>query len=107
MGKDLRPVYTAPTEAAARERFEEFDAKWGGQYPAITRLWRNAWTEFIPFLDWGGCRGIDRWLAGASRQPAEGEFRGVLGSAGLVEFPDVERGRGEVGFADGWLKAAS
>lgn len=26
-GKDPRPVYTAPTEAAAAERFEEFDAK--------------------------------------------------------------------------------
>ncbi len=46
MGKDLRPVYTAPTEAAARERFDEFDTKWGDRYPAITRLWRNAWTEF-------------------------------------------------------------
>ena len=44
MGKDLRPVYTAPTEAAARERFDEFDTKWGDRYPAITRLWRNAWT---------------------------------------------------------------
>jgi len=52
MGKDLRPVYTAPTEAAAVERFEEFDAKWGGQYPAITKLWQNAWSEFVPFLDW-------------------------------------------------------
>ncbi len=52
MGKDLRPVYTAPTEAAARERLEEFDAKWGGQYPAISKLWQNAWSEFVPFLDW-------------------------------------------------------
>ncbi len=53
MGKDLRPVYTAPTEAAAAERFRDFDAKWGGaQYPAITKLWQNAWSEFVPFLDW-------------------------------------------------------
>ncbi len=52
MGKDLRPVYTAPTEAAARERFVEFDAKWGQQYPAISKLWQNAWSEFVPFLDW-------------------------------------------------------
>ena len=52
MGKDLRPVYTAPTEAAALERFAEFDTKWGDRYPAITRLWRNAWTEFVPFLDY-------------------------------------------------------
>ncbi len=40
------------TEPAAQERFEEFDAKWGDRYPAISRLWRNAWAEFAPFLDW-------------------------------------------------------
>jgi len=51
MGKDLRPVYTAPAEAADTERFEESDAKWGGQYPAISKLWRSAWSEFAPFLD--------------------------------------------------------
>jgi putative transposase len=52
MSRDLRPVYTAPSEAAARERFAEFDAKWGKQYPAIKRLWENAWSEFVPFLDY-------------------------------------------------------
>ena len=40
--KDIRPVYTAATEAAAKERFTEFTAKWGAQYPAITQLWENA-----------------------------------------------------------------
>jgi putative transposase len=52
IAKDLKPVYTAPSEAAARERFTEFAGKWGGQYPAITRLWENAWSEFVPFLDY-------------------------------------------------------
>lgn len=52
MSRDLRPVYTAPSEAAARERFAEFDTKWGKQYPAISKLWENAWSEFIPFLDY-------------------------------------------------------
>jgi len=52
MSRDLRPVYTAPSEAAARERFAEFDAKWGKTYPAISKLWENAWSEFIPFLDY-------------------------------------------------------
>jgi putative transposase len=52
MSRDLKPVYTAPSEAAARERFAEFDAKWGNQYPAISKLWQNAWSEFIPFLDY-------------------------------------------------------
>jgi putative transposase len=52
MARDLRPVYTAPTEAAAKERFTEFAATWGQQYPAIVRLWDNAWAEFVPFLDY-------------------------------------------------------
>jgi transposase-like protein len=52
ISKDLRPVYTAPTEAAARARFEEFAEKWASMYPAIRKLWENAWTEFIPFLDY-------------------------------------------------------
>jgi putative transposase len=52
MSRDLRPVYTAPSEAAAKERFVEFSGKWGRRYPAITRLWENAWSEFVPFLDY-------------------------------------------------------
>lgn len=52
IARDIRPVYTAATEAAARERFTEFTAKWGAQYPAITQLWENAWSEFVPFLDY-------------------------------------------------------
>ena len=52
MAKDLRPVYTAANEAAALARFQEFDDQWGQRYPAITRMWRSAWTEFVPFLDY-------------------------------------------------------
>lgn len=50
IARDLRPVYTAPTEAAAAERFAEFAAAWGERYPGIERLWRSAWPEFVPFL---------------------------------------------------------
>jgi putative transposase len=52
MAKDLRPVYTAPTEQAAAARFDEFAERWADQYPAIVRLWRSAWPEFVPFLDY-------------------------------------------------------
>ena len=52
IARDLRPVYTAPNEAAAQARFEEFAEKWCTMYPAIRRLWENAWSEFIPFLDY-------------------------------------------------------
>jgi transposase-like protein len=50
IARALRPVYTAPTEAAAMERFLEFAEAWGERYPAIIRLWENAWAEFVPFL---------------------------------------------------------
>lgn len=50
IAKDLRPVYTAPTEDAALERFVEFSEKWGDKYPAIIKLWEAAWVEFVPFL---------------------------------------------------------
>src|SRR3954464_15541427 len=50
IAKALRPVYTAPTEAGALERFYEFCEAWGQRYPAVVRLWENAWAEFVPFL---------------------------------------------------------
>ena len=52
LARDLRPVYTAVSEADAKERFVEFSATWGEKYPAIVRLWENAWAEFTPFLDY-------------------------------------------------------
>ena len=49
LARALRPVYVAPTEQAAKERFGEFAAAWGEKYPAIIRLWDNALSEFAPF----------------------------------------------------------
>jgi putative transposase len=50
IAKALKPVYTASTESAALERWLEFAEAWGTKYPAIVRLWENAWAEFTPFL---------------------------------------------------------
>jgi putative transposase len=50
--RDIKPIYTAVNEAAARAAFDELAAKWGDRYPAVIRLWNNAWAEFIPFLDY-------------------------------------------------------
>src|ERR1700735_3725088 len=50
IAKDLKPVYAAASEAEALDRFAEFSGKWEKRYPAITRLWENAWAEFVPFL---------------------------------------------------------
>jgi putative transposase len=50
IAKELKPIYTAPTEQAALDAFAEFSAKWEAKYPAIVRLWTNAWAEMVPFL---------------------------------------------------------
>ena len=50
IARDLKPVYTAPSEAAALEAFVAFTETWEHRYPAIIRLWDNAWAEFVPFL---------------------------------------------------------
>ena len=44
IAKDLKPVYTAASETEALDRFAEFSGKWEKRYPAITRLWENAWA---------------------------------------------------------------
>jgi transposase-like protein len=49
--RELREVYTAPTAAAARARFDDFAQEWGERYPAMTATWENAWGEFVPFLE--------------------------------------------------------
>jgi transposase-like protein len=48
----VKPIYTAVNAAAAREAFDQLVETWGQRYPAIVRLWDNAWAEFIPFLDY-------------------------------------------------------
>ena len=51
IARDLKPVYTAVNADAALSAFESFDEKWSGKYPAIGKLWRAAWDNFVPFLD--------------------------------------------------------
>jgi putative transposase len=48
----IRPIYTAVNAAAALAALDELEAEWGQRYGAIIRLWRNAWEQFIPFLDY-------------------------------------------------------
>jgi transposase-like protein len=50
--RDLKPIYTAPTPAAAEAAMNAFEDTWGSKYRAVIRLWRNAWEEFTPFLDY-------------------------------------------------------
>ena len=50
MTKDLRVIYTAVDEAAAEAALNAFAEQWEQRYPAIVKLWRSHWTEFVPFL---------------------------------------------------------
>jgi transposase-like protein len=52
LAADLKPIYQALNADAAAAALDQFEANWGGRYPAIIRLWRSSWTEFIPFLDY-------------------------------------------------------
>lgn len=50
--RDIKKIYTAPNPDAALAALDDLEDKWGKQYRAMIRLWRNAWNEFIPFLDY-------------------------------------------------------
>jgi transposase-like protein len=50
--RGIKPIYTAVNAGAAAAALGELEAGWGQRYPAVIRLWRNAWEEFIPFLDY-------------------------------------------------------
>ncbi len=56
--RDLRPIYAAVNAAAAGMAVDELAEKWGPRYPAVIWLWRNAWEEFIPFLDYATSRSV-------------------------------------------------
>jgi len=47
----MRTIYTAPTLEGAELALAEFDKQWGERYPGAIDVWKLAWDEFIPFLD--------------------------------------------------------
>ena len=46
----LRTIYTAVDEQAAATALETFIERWDKRYPAIVKLWRTHWAQFVPFL---------------------------------------------------------
>jgi len=47
---DLRPIYGADTEDAAKLALEAFEQRWSSKYPAIAKQWHARWNEVVPFL---------------------------------------------------------
>jgi putative transposase len=118
--RDLKPIYTAVNATAARAAFDDLAEKWGQRYPAVVRLWDNAWAEFIPFLDYGACR---KSLPELGRQPVAVVRAGVdaelwmevlrvgfVGSGSgscAVDLHEVEGGGCQVEFAGCCVEAAA
>jgi putative transposase len=50
--RDIKSIYTAANADAAAAALGELEERWGEKYGAMIRLWRNAWNEFVPFLDY-------------------------------------------------------
>jgi len=50
VAKDLKAVYTAPTEEDAQLALTEFDNIWGKKYPHIIQSWTNNWNELAAFF---------------------------------------------------------
>jgi putative transposase len=109
--RDVKPIYTAINAAAARSAFDELAEKWGPRYPAVIRLWDNAWNEFIPFLDYGACcrivlgrgSGPDRGRSGLSERLSGGTLGRRRGSVNLLE---VECGCRQVQFVRSIVQSA-
>lgn len=47
-----KPIYTAPSPAAAEQARMLMAEHWGEKFPAIKNLWKSAWEQLIPFLDY-------------------------------------------------------
>jgi transposase-like protein len=74
LARDLRPIYTAANADAAWAAFEELEEKWGTAYPAIPKMWRAAWNEFIgvPGLTWRSDACCARRTRSSRSTPATG-----------------------------------
>ena len=51
LGFDLKTIYSAPTEKAARAALEAFRATHDARHPAIGRSWEAHWHELTPFFN--------------------------------------------------------
>lgn len=84
LAKDLKPIYSAPTEDAALAALDAFEQRWGTKYPGAARGWRTRWSEITPFLAFPGP--IRKMLYTTNAvESMNAEFRKVLNPR--VQFP--------------------
>ena len=44
----LKPIYTGVDEADGDAALDASAERWEQRYPAIVKLWRSHWMEFVP-----------------------------------------------------------
>ncbi len=49
VAKDLRAIYTQPTEQMAMQKLEEFRSRWESKYPQVVREWEEDWEVITTF----------------------------------------------------------
>ena len=47
---DMKPIYEAPNEQAARRALDQLEANWGKKYPSIIKSWKDKWALLTKFL---------------------------------------------------------
>ncbi|EDP74853.1 IS256 family transposase [Hydrogenivirga sp. 128-5-R1-1] len=49
VARDMRSIYTQPTEQMARQKLEEFKSRWESKYPQVIREWEGDWEMITTF----------------------------------------------------------
>ena len=47
---DLKEIYLAPSEDAAKTALERFAEKWDAEYPAVSKSWQIRRNQIIPYM---------------------------------------------------------
>jgi putative transposase len=50
VARELKDIYRAVNDTEAAEALDAFEARYGGRYGGIVKLWRDSWEHVIPFL---------------------------------------------------------
>ena len=49
---DMKHIYNAPNEEAAKAAFNDFKVKWNGKYSYAIDAWQRNWTELMVFMEY-------------------------------------------------------
>ena len=93
VARDLRPIYTAVDADAALQALEQFDERWGERFPPITKSWREAWEQVIPFLAFPP--EVRRVIYTTDEKVKCASRRSVVESGWARVTPDRRAGRGD------------